>query len=48
MMTVEEVAAYLRVHPTTVYKLVKRKESPPNLYCRQDLAYLNHLTIRAA
>ena len=28
IMTVEEVAAYLKVHPTTVYKLVKRKELP--------------------
>jgi excisionase family DNA binding protein len=27
-MTVEAVAAYLKVHPTTVHKLVKRKELP--------------------
>jgi excisionase family DNA binding protein len=28
IMTVNEVAAYLHVHPTTVYKMMKRKELP--------------------
>jgi excisionase family DNA binding protein len=28
IMTVSEVAAYLHVHPTTVYKMMKRKELP--------------------
>jgi len=27
-MTVDELAAYLRVHPSTVYKLLKRKGLP--------------------
>jgi len=27
-MTVKEVAAYLRVHPTTVYKLLRKGEVP--------------------
>jgi excisionase family DNA binding protein len=27
-MTADEVAAYLRVHPSTVYRLAKRKELP--------------------
>jgi excisionase family DNA binding protein len=28
VMTVDELAAYLRVHPSTVYKLLKRKGLP--------------------
>lgn len=28
MMTVKEVAAYLKVHPTTVYHMLKRGELP--------------------
>ena len=28
MLTVEEVADYLHVHPSTVYRLLKRKELP--------------------
>jgi excisionase family DNA binding protein len=28
VMTLEEVASYLRVHPSTIYRLLKRKELP--------------------
>jgi excisionase family DNA binding protein len=28
IMTVNEVAAFLHVHPTTVYKMMKHKELP--------------------
>jgi excisionase family DNA binding protein len=28
VMTVREVSAYLRVHPTTVYRLLKRHQIP--------------------
>ena len=28
MMTVRELAAYLRVHPSTIYKLLHRRELP--------------------
>ena len=28
VMTVREVAAYLRVHPTTIYRLVRRNQIP--------------------
>ena len=28
VMTVREVSAYLRVHPTTVYRLLKRNQIP--------------------
>jgi excisionase family DNA binding protein len=28
VMTVREVAAYLSVHPTTIYRLLKRKQIP--------------------
>ena len=28
MLTVEEVADYLHVHPSTIYRLLKRKELP--------------------
>jgi excisionase family DNA binding protein len=28
IMTVGEVAAYLHVHPSTVYKMMKHKEQP--------------------
>ena len=28
VLTLEEVAQYLRVHPSTVYRLVKKKELP--------------------
>ena len=28
VMTLEEVATYLRVHPSTIYRLLKRKELP--------------------
>ncbi len=28
LMTVQEVAAYLRVHPMTVYRLIQRGELP--------------------
>jgi excisionase family DNA binding protein len=28
VMTLEEVAAYLKVHSSTVYRLVKRKQLP--------------------
>jgi excisionase family DNA binding protein len=28
IMTVGEVAAYLKVHPMTIYRLVKRRELP--------------------
>jgi excisionase family DNA binding protein len=28
LMTVGEVAAYLKVHPKTIYRLAKRKELP--------------------
>jgi excisionase family DNA binding protein len=28
IMTVNEVAAFLHVHPVTVYKMMKRKELP--------------------
>jgi excisionase family DNA binding protein len=27
-MRIDEVAAYLKVHPTTVYRLLKRKQLP--------------------
>jgi excisionase family DNA binding protein len=27
-MTVKELSEYLRVHPTTIYKLLKRRELP--------------------
>lgn len=27
-MTVREVAKYLRVHPTTIYRLLKRRQIP--------------------
>lgn len=28
VMTLEEVAGYLRVHPSTIYRLLKRRELP--------------------
>lgn len=28
MMTVSEVSQYLRVHPSTIYKLLKKRELP--------------------
>jgi excisionase family DNA binding protein len=28
VMTLEEVATYLRVHPSTVYRLLKKKQLP--------------------
>ncbi|HVN88893.1 MAG TPA: helix-turn-helix domain-containing protein [Candidatus Binataceae bacterium] len=28
VMTLEEVAAYLRVHPSTIYRLLKRHKIP--------------------
>ena len=28
VMTLEEVASYLRVHPSTIYRLLKRKQLP--------------------
>jgi len=28
IMTVREVSAYLRVHPTTIYRLVRRNQIP--------------------
>ena len=28
LMTVKEVSAYLRVHPSTIYKLIRRGELP--------------------
>jgi excisionase family DNA binding protein len=28
ILTIVEVAAYLRVHPSTIYRLLKRKELP--------------------
>jgi excisionase family DNA binding protein len=28
LMTVDEVAAYLKMHPTTVYRLVRRRKLP--------------------
>ena len=28
IMTVDEVANYLRVHPSTVYRMLKKKEIP--------------------
>ncbi len=28
VMTVQDVSAYLRVHPSTVYRLLKRRELP--------------------
>ncbi len=28
ILTVEDVAEYLRVHPSTIYRLVKRKQLP--------------------
>jgi excisionase family DNA binding protein len=28
IMRIDEVAAYLKVHPTTVYRLLKRKQLP--------------------
>jgi len=28
IMTVEDVAAYLRLHPSTIYRLVKMKQLP--------------------
>lgn len=28
VMTLDEVAQYLRVHPSTVYRLLKKKELP--------------------
>jgi excisionase family DNA binding protein len=28
IMTVREVSAYLRVHPTTIYRLLKRNQIP--------------------
>jgi excisionase family DNA binding protein len=28
IMTVGEVAAYLKIHPMTIYRLVRRKEMP--------------------
>jgi excisionase family DNA binding protein len=28
MMTVRELATYLRVHPSTIYKLLRRRELP--------------------
>jgi predicted DNA-binding transcriptional regulator AlpA len=28
VMTLEEVSRYLRVHPSTVYRLLKRREIP--------------------
>jgi excisionase family DNA binding protein len=28
VLTLEEVAQYLRVHPSTVYRLLKKKELP--------------------
>jgi excisionase family DNA binding protein len=28
MMTVREVSAYLRVHPSTIYRLLKRRQIP--------------------
>jgi len=27
-MTVDELASYLKVHPTTIYRLLKRRELP--------------------
>jgi len=28
VLTLEEVASYLRVHPSTIYRLLKKKELP--------------------
>ncbi|MBE3602499.1 helix-turn-helix domain-containing protein [bacterium] len=28
VMTLEEVASYLRVHPSTIYRLLKKKQLP--------------------
>ena len=28
LMTVDELAAYLKVHPATIYRLIKRGELP--------------------
>lgn len=28
VMTVDEVAAYLRCHPSTIYRMLRRKELP--------------------
>ena len=28
VMTLEEVASYLRVHPSTIYRLLKRRQLP--------------------
>ncbi len=42
VLTLEEVASYLRVHPSTIYRMLKRHEIPA-FKSRQRLAFQSRI-----